>query len=724
MVEKLRLLKTTNPGLTFSRTDDPDHLDDADERIGLLGGAIIGGVYEIIEPIGRGGMGEVYLVRHLGLGNKCALKVIPPTQVQEKGWQRFQIEAKIVAGLTHKNLVRVTDLGIHDGCLPYYAMDYVAGKTLAEELLAHGPFPVEKMLDVFLQVCDCLQYAHDHGIIHRDLKPANVIISSQGHETNTVKILDFGLAKLSGDSREIQSLTAVGDVFGSPFYMSPEQCDGQTVDARSDIYSLGCTIFECLTGRPPFTGHLAAAIMFSHLEAMPPSLASASSQSEQTKFTPALQAVVAKMLRKNPDERYASMSELRADLLRLQKGESDFVPSGTVVAARSPATAPQVRPQPLPKTIENPDAKPAYEKHGRFVIIAGAITALLSSIAVFFLVQERPPARKLSNSARAALSMAQSLSDSADHVDAAAAGDPLRKPTGPPFSHIESVVDGDGRTIAMRIFDFPEKSSLGLIYNHQKEKVDQARGRVSFAADDQLTFAPQAQASDGRYCYARFQRGDIHALQLRNVSALTLLAATEIPGVKSLSLEYSPGIGDNCVPFLTKFKELEILKLADVQVSGETLSTLPGLKHLQKLAFNACPDPDSLAHALEGSKLLTELSLRDVQLSLAGFRSVAAIENLRTFNVFAEPLSDDKLRALAHCKNLEFLNVNDSRIEPGQIAILRKFPKLKHLRMGDASPRVLALFLRQLPGVKIETMANASDKEDSPGNEKVFFEQF
>jgi serine/threonine protein kinase len=310
-------LKEAGSGTVFIATRGEDDKRKSNS-INLARGAIIGGAYRIIELIGRGGMGEVYLARHETLGKKCALKVIPPEQVTEAGWQRFQLEAKAVAKLEHLNLVRVTDLGIHQGCLPFYAMDFVEGKTLAELLVESGPMPLTVILDLFIQVCDGVDCAHRSGILHRDLKPANIMVQQTKTGQRIAKILDFGLAKLTSHDRTKQSLTAVGDIFGSPFYMSPEQCNGDKLDRRSDIYSIGCTMFECLTGQPPFTGHLASAVIFSHMEADPPSLESIVGQG---RLPASLEIVMAKLLRKNPVERYQSLLELRGDMERVVRKE-------------------------------------------------------------------------------------------------------------------------------------------------------------------------------------------------------------------------------------------------------------------------------------------------------------------------------------------------------------------------------------------------------------------
>jgi serine/threonine protein kinase len=315
-------LKEAGSGTVFSISNSEQSLQ-GDTTVDLVPGAIIGGVYKIIRLIGRGGMGEVYLAKHLTLAKNCALKVIPPDQLTDVSWQRFQLEAKVVARLEHVNLVRVTDLGMHEGCLPFYAMEYIEGKNLAEMLADYGPMPLAIALEIFIQVCDGIECAHRSGVMHRDLKPANIMLIQTPKGKFDVKILDFGLAKLLKHNRFRQSLTAVGDVFGSPSYMSPEQVGDDQLDNRSDIYSIGCTFFECLTGRPPFVGTQAAAVFFGHLESNPPSLEQASGT---LKFPQSIEAVMAKMLRKDPNARYQTLSAVKADLELIASGQDDALP--------------------------------------------------------------------------------------------------------------------------------------------------------------------------------------------------------------------------------------------------------------------------------------------------------------------------------------------------------------------------------------------------------------
>ncbi len=308
MTGKLRKLKLTHDGITFSHSES-GKLNPND--IGLKDGATIGGVYRIIKRIGSGAMGDVYLAEHVMLGTKCALKVIPPAHVSQVSWQRFQMEAKAIATLDHANLVKVSDLGVHEGCLPFYAMQYLEGETLEDVLAGQRKLPLKTVLEIFIPLCDGLEYAHKHNVVHRDLKPANIMLLAGPIGKDSIKLLDFGLAKLTEQDKAKKGLTSAGEIFGSPPYMSPEQCRGDEIDSRSDIYSLGCTLFECLTGRPPFDSTLFTTLLYNHQKTPAPTLASIMGPKH---FPDTMEVVMERLLRKDALERYQTMLEVRRDL--------------------------------------------------------------------------------------------------------------------------------------------------------------------------------------------------------------------------------------------------------------------------------------------------------------------------------------------------------------------------------------------------------------------------
>jgi serine/threonine-protein kinase len=285
-------------------------------------GQLVDGRYRVLSVIASGGFGCVYKVRDVLLKKTFALKTLHPIAASDKTMLRLQKEAQAAAMLNHPNLVGAVNFGFIDQRQPYLVMEFLEGPTLAQYLKQHTRIPWESALQIFIPVCYAMASAHDQGVIHRDIKPSNIILTGDVNspEKNFIpKVVDFGIAKLQlGD--ESQALTKTGDVFGTPLYMSPEQCAGAGVDSRSDIYALGCVLFEALTGTPPFQGNTPLETMMRHATGEPPSLKEASLG---LKFPEALEKLVSRMLAKDSRDRYQSFMEVGHDLLLLQTGDVD-----------------------------------------------------------------------------------------------------------------------------------------------------------------------------------------------------------------------------------------------------------------------------------------------------------------------------------------------------------------------------------------------------------------
>lgn len=268
--------------------------------------------YRIISLLGRGGMSSVYKAQHILLGNTVAIKVLHPKNLMDAAAiNRFKQEAAAASRLSHPNIISVHDFDVDEG-RPFQAMDCLEGISLDQELRAHGPLPVARAVHIWLQICSAMRHAHSHGIIHRDLKPTNVMLVNQDGDRDFVKIVDFGIAKILPQAGEaVHQLTQTGEVFGSPWYMSPEQCLGKRVDARSDIYSMGCLIYETLVGKPPFEGDSVLETIHKHVNEPAPSVASAV---KDRSAGARLDHLLGKAMAKDPDERYQSMEELADDL--------------------------------------------------------------------------------------------------------------------------------------------------------------------------------------------------------------------------------------------------------------------------------------------------------------------------------------------------------------------------------------------------------------------------
>jgi serine/threonine-protein kinase len=271
--------------------------------VGELVGATLGH-HAVLEKIGEGGMGVVYKARDLRLGRLVALKVLAPGTLadDEQRRRRFKQEACAASALNHPNIVTVYEID-REGALDFIAMEYIPGGTL-RELIARGPLPVRQAVGLAVQVADALAAAHAAGVVHRDLKPSNIMVSPEGR----VKVVDFGLAR-SGEPllpsvETATALTAAGTVVGTVAYMSPEQATGRPVDARSDIFSAGCVLYEIVSGRRAFDGDSSVDVLAAVLRDTPPSVTDA----------PAVKHVIDRCLTKDPAGRYQSASDLRAAL--------------------------------------------------------------------------------------------------------------------------------------------------------------------------------------------------------------------------------------------------------------------------------------------------------------------------------------------------------------------------------------------------------------------------
>jgi serine/threonine-protein kinase len=287
----------------------------ADTAEGPLRERLIDKRYQVLEKLGEGGMGAVYKVEHVRMGKLAALKLMRPDHALDKALKaRFLQEARVVAKLSHPNTVQVFDSGeLDDGSL-FIAMEYVPGKDLAWHLKAHGPMGEAQAAAIGVQLLASLQEAHEVGIVHRDIKPANVmLVRRRKSGDDQVKLLDFGIAKLQ-EAEGRKSIT--GEFVGTPAYMSPEQIRGDPLDARSDLYSVGCLLFELVTGRQPFDGPTPYSILTQHGEAPVPRVGEVKPDAQ---VSPAFEAVLVKAMAKRPEERFATAEAMRAALERLQR---------------------------------------------------------------------------------------------------------------------------------------------------------------------------------------------------------------------------------------------------------------------------------------------------------------------------------------------------------------------------------------------------------------------
>jgi serine/threonine-protein kinase len=370
---------------------------------------LLGNRYELGGILGRGGMADVRIGRDQRLGRTVAIKQLRPDLASDESFQaRFRREAQSAAALNHPAIVAVYDTGeaadAHGLHIPYIVMEYVDGQTLRDLLRDGRKILPERALSIVADVLSALDYSHRQGIIHRDIKPANVMLTPDGQ----VKVMDFGIARAIADA----SVTQTAAVIGTAQYLSPEQARGETVDARSDIYSTGCLLYELLAGRPPFIGESPVSVAYQHVreEARPPS-----------QFNPDVSGnvdhIVAKALAKRTDERYQSAADMRSDIERVLAGHAVAPPSApspgsaTTVAAvdalsglsGSPNTTQVTQAVPAgaatgSPTLPPPSRRKTSSSRSKFAFWALALVALvlLSTAAWAFLgSQDTPQAEKI-----------------------------------------------------------------------------------------------------------------------------------------------------------------------------------------------------------------------------------------------------------------------------------------------------------------------------------------
>lgn len=357
-------------------------LDPADPT--ALIGQTLDGRYRIDHFLGAGGMGAVYKGHQLTVGREVAIKVLYSDQTTAEGVLRFEREARAASSLSHPNTITVFDYG-RSSNLNYIVMELVKGRTLSDLIAQEGPLPAQRAGHIVCQLLASLSDAHSHGVVHRDIKPDNLLLTQLDDDPDHVIVLDFGIAWLENKARRDVTLTQKGVVFGTPKYMSPEQALSHEIDARSDLYSTGCVLYNCLTGRPPFIAEDPVSLLIQHVHDAAPRFAEAY---PGLFIAPELEAVTFTAMEKDREARFATARDMR----RAVRAAADLEPSGPIPPPKQPLDGPSddlegpivEGPGPDGDTVFFPD----IEEPSSILspVLAGTAIVLLITFLVFLFV--------------------------------------------------------------------------------------------------------------------------------------------------------------------------------------------------------------------------------------------------------------------------------------------------------------------------------------------------
>jgi serine/threonine-protein kinase len=337
-----------------------------------LVGRVLDGKYEVVSPLGSGGMGAVYRARRVHIGDEVAVKILHQRLTSdEKLVERFRREARAAAQLHHQNVVTIHDYGEARGPdgFAYIVMELVRGESLRELLRREGRLGARRAVSLMRDVCAGVGAAHRRGIVHRDIKPDNIIVTpaDEDRPAESVKVVDFGIAKLRDMAQESSTLTEAGTMVGTLFYMSPEQCKGEPLDSRADVYALGAMLHEMLAGAPPFSASSLTSIILKHVNEPPPPLPA------DVQAPPALRAAVTRALAKNPDERPRDASEFAREIqAALLAADADAPTAGAIVRPPAPIFPATTSPAHVTPTHPAPRAQQPPAREEEETVVHGA----------------------------------------------------------------------------------------------------------------------------------------------------------------------------------------------------------------------------------------------------------------------------------------------------------------------------------------------------------------
>lgn len=655
-------------------------------------------------------MGAVFRAEHNVMKKEYAVKVLLADFISEDSWQRFSLEARAIAKMDHANIVKVHNMGTDEDGRPYYVMDLLHGKTLQALSRAKAEIPLPTVMNIFSQIALGLAYAHDKGIIHRDIKPSNIMLIDN-KKNYDVKIVDFGMVKLGKNKASITSQfeTKVGEVLGSPLCMSPEQCSGDTCDQRSDVYSLGCTLFEVLTKALPFKGHSAMETMMMHQSAKPPALRE---RRPDKKFTMTLEAMVAKMLQKSPAARYQSMHEVVRDFERVAAGKpigaAGYSTLQSLGTTGGTASATTVDEQEYSSSSKKADSRLLL------LLVAGALSITAIGAILYFIFVPKPtnnisqtPVK--SNEDRVPTMGTKSLSEKQINanpenkrvLDILLGAEPI-------VSRVVDTPNGKFRTVhfppeGIGFYSFSKESGTLGTHLAKNDRMIPLRAPLALTVcpGEEIVpfFHPQiyrkigpdeiaelgingsSESWLGKAHEAFQQQAWQHAIEILDI-------ASTWKALKSLTLMKLSLNSPEAHAKLDKFSHIDNLDLEDMpNLVGVEFVKTKIFDNLQSLRIHNCGQVSPIIAGSLSRKHLQKLTIDCIDLDQATIKAIASAGTLKTLSLASGHLTRDKIANLAQLTNIKELDISDESLRAADITQLLKQSKTRHLVLQMADDR-------------------------------------
>jgi serine/threonine protein kinase len=602
--------------------------------------------YEFLESLGTGGMSVIYKARQRVLNRIVAIKMMHEHMMHEQAIRRFQQEGQAASSLDHPNIVKVHDFGLTDSGQPYMVMDLLEGRSLSQVLDELGELPITQCLIIFIDICDALTHAHGKGILHRDLKPSNIMLTTTFERPTFAKLVDFGIAKImeeDGNSASMK-LTQTGELFGSPPYMSPEQCYGKKVDRRSDIYSLGCLMFECLTGRPPFQGDTFVEILTKQMTAKAPLLHEV--RTDKT-FPSRLEDIIDKCLSKQPDGRFRTIEEVKTQLVSIQQevDEGSQKENGSV--------------RQFIRSI-------SQWKIGAIILVSGLL--LVCGLAFGFSsyreghVAER---KKLAFEKARFLPLMRT-----DAITTPILSECLSEDTGLRALDLHSTrINDDGmiyidQQVNLKMLDIGGTpiTSQGLLVLKDLHKLEDLNLNSTWITSDGLAVLQSMP--------------ELKKLSIRNtkIDGRAIPYIARLKKLEELNISKTDIVGP-CLSPLGKLN-LQILDLGATRLKASDLASLQGFSQLKQLALSDCQMDNSAIQYLIPLPALTRLEIHDTNFGDDCAQYLSKLSHLKALDMSSTKFTNKGLEKLAQSLGLREIHMRNDQVNEDTINVLKNFHDL------------------------------------------------